>query len=89
VETDRLFGGSIPRFVRSMSRALWYHREYEGLTLRENLGLGAGLVEVVGGGIFCRQPACFCKSEATDRAPAGSTLAGRGKPNRSRRVFVS
>jgi len=40
VETDRLFGGSIPRFVRSMSRALWYHREYEGLTLRETLGLG-------------------------------------------------
>jgi len=22
------------------SRALWYHREYEGLTLRETLGLG-------------------------------------------------
>ena len=64
--------------------------EYEGLMLRENLGLGAGFVEVVGGGgIFCRQPACFCKSEATDRAPAGSTLAGRGKPNRSRRVIVS
>src|SRR6516164_5289676 len=39
------------------------------------------LVEVVGGGVFCRQPACFCKREATDRAPAGSTLAGRGKPN--------
>jgi hypothetical protein len=39
--------------------------------------------------IFSRQPACFCKREATDRAPAGSTLAGRGKPNRSRRVFVS
>src|SRR5262252_5707911 len=36
----------------------------------------AGLVEVVGGGIFCRQPACFCKREATDRAPAGSTLVG-------------
>src|SRR5262245_39032692 len=46
-------------------------------------------VEVVGGGVFCRQPACFCKREATDRAPADSTLAGRGKPNRSRRVFVS
>ena len=40
METDRLFGGSIPRFVRSMSRALWDHREYEGLTLRETLGLG-------------------------------------------------
>src|SRR6516165_4239229 len=42
------------------------------------------LVEVVGGGVLCCQPACFCKREATDRAPAGNTLAGRGKPNRSR-----
>ena len=40
METDRLFGGSIPRFVRSMSRALWYHREYAGLVLPETLGLG-------------------------------------------------
>ena len=40
-------------------------------------------------GNFSRQPACFCKREATDRAPAGSTLSGRGKPNRSRRVFFS
>src|SRR6516164_9278342 len=47
------------------------------------------LVKVVGGGVLCCQPACFCKREATDRALAGNTLAGRGKPNRSRRVFVS
>ena len=40
-------------------------------------------------GIFCRQPGCFCNREATDRAPADSTLSGRGKPNRSRRVFSS
>jgi hypothetical protein len=40
-------------------------------------------------GNFCRQPGCSCKWEATDRAPADSTLLGRGKPNRSRRVFSS
>ena len=39
--------------------------------------------------IFCRQPGGFCKRAATERAPADSTLSGRGNPNRSRRVFSS
>ena len=86
--------GAFKDFVRlvisELRRRGLHHREYEGLTLRENLGLGLrsrGYWNSWGGG--CRQPACFCKREATDRASAGSTLAGRGKPNRSRRVFVS
>src|SRR6516162_9867202 len=40
-------------------------------------------------GILLPSACLFLQKGATDRAPAGSTLAGRGKPNRSRRVFVS
>jgi hypothetical protein len=80
------------QLVQSAPPAGTIQRQINHCCVRENLGLGLPQPDCWNqsvGEFFYRQPAYFCKREATDRAPAGSTRAGRGKPKRSRRVFVS